>query len=386
MKVGVFGGSFNPPHRGHLLAARAAVNALGLECLYVVPAKEPPHKALPDGSPPAAERYRLTELLFADEPLVTVSGLELQRDGVSYTIDTVAALKARHPNAAMYLLLGTDMFLSLAEWYRAAELLTMVTPAVFARAGGQDAAIAAQAERLRAEYGVDAQVIDHEVFEVSSTELRDLLANRQGAELMGAAVYSEVIRSRHYGAKPVFAWLLEQVAACNPRRAAHTAGTAEEAVKLARRWGVDAEQAEEAALLHDITKGLDPDTQLRLCKKYDMMPDDVERENPKLLHAVTGAGMARAEFGVCDAVFDAILCHTTGRPRMTMLDKVLYVADYIEPNRDFTEVGTLRELAYTDLDAAVAFGLELTARELRAKGAAVHPRSIEALEHVECRV
>jgi len=111
-----------------------------------------------------------------------------------------------------------------------------------------------------------------------------------------------------------------------------------------------------------------------------MMPDTVERENPKLLHAMTGAGQARAEFGVCEAVFEAILCHTTGRPEMTPLDKVIYLADYIEPNRNFPELEALQALAYTDLDAAVMYGLTLTAEALGERGGAVHPRSREAAQ------
>jgi len=380
MKVGMFGGTFNPPHLGHLQGARAAVDALGLDLLYVVPSKEPPHKALPLESPEPEMRYRLTEALFAGEARVEVTDLELRRPGPSYSVDTALELKGRHPDAVIYLLLGTDMFLSLERWHRAEELLQIVTPIVFARVGGQEQEVAAYAAQLRAQYGISPLMVDHEVFAVTSTDLRDMLPARQGAALVGDAVYGEIMRERYYGAKPEFSWLLGQIARINPRRLAHTEGTAETAVKLAGHWGVDTEQAREAAILHDITKGLDREEQLRFCEKYGMMPDIVERENQKLLHAMTGAGMARAEFGVCDAVFEAILCHTTGRPGMTCLDQVLYMADYIEPNRDFAEVQPLRELAYTDLDAAVARGLALTARELEQKGAAVHPRSVAAAE------
>ena len=385
MKIGIFGGTFNPPHLGHLQAARAAVDILGLDLLYVVPTKEPPHKALPAGTPGAKARYHLTRTLFADEPRAEVADLELRRPGPSYSVDTVSALKARHPGAMLYLILGADMFLSLERWYQAEALLQMITPAVFARADGQRKEIAAYAERLCGQYGVSPLVIDHEVLAVSSTALRDMLPARQGADLIGNAVYSEIIRGGYYGAKPAFSWLLEQISARNPGRLAHTEGTAETAVKLAEHWGADAVQAREAAILHDITKGFMLEEQLRLCEKYGMIPDTVEQENPKLLHAMTGAGMARGEFGVCDAVFEAILCHTTGRPGMMLLDKVLYTADYIEPNRDFAEVHTLRELAYTDLDAAVALGLTLTAGELAQKKAVLHPRSIAAAAWFEQR-
>ena len=356
MRVGIFGGSFNPPHLGHLLASREAAKDLGLDLLYVVPTGTPPHKRLPDGAPDAETRLHLTELLFAQEPGVVVTDLELRRPGPSYTVDTVLAIKRQHPDAALYLLMGTDMYDTLAQWHRAEELGTLMTPYVF-----------------------------HRLFALSSTKVRALLAERQGADFVGDAVYRDIIAHGYYGAKPDFAWLLEQVAQANPRRAAHTKGTEEAAIALAARWGVDVAQAREAAILHDITKGLNRDAQLRLCEKYGMMPDDVERENPKLLHAMTGAAVARAAYGVCDAVFDAILCHTTGRAEMTPLDKVLYMADYIEPSRDFDELPALRELAYTDLEAAVRYGLELTDRELREKGVTQHPRSVEAMEWYQKR-
>jgi len=329
------------------LASRAAAADLGLDLLYVVPAKTPPHKCLPEGTPEPEARLCLTKLLFAGEPGVEVTDLEFQRSGPSYTVDTVIALKERHPEAEFYLLMGADMYATLDRWHRAEELKGLMTPYVFDR-----------------------------LFEISSTAIRALLAERQGAALVGDAVYREIIAHGYYGAKADFVWLREQVAAWqSPRRMAHTIGTEEEAVKLAIHWGADVDEAREAAILHDITKGLDLDTQLRFCEKYGMMPDTEERVSAKLLHATTGAGMARAEFGVSDAVFQAIRCHTTGRPEMGLLDQILYTADYIEPGRDFTGIERLRALAYTDLAAAVAYGLDLTEQELRERGAIPHPRS-----------
>ena len=380
MKIGIFGGTFNPPHQGHLQAARAAIAALALDRLYVIPTKTPPHKILPEGTPAPEVRYHLAQILFAEEPVAEVLDLELQRPGLSYTLDTVLEIRRLHPESELYLLLGTDMFLSLDFWDRVEELLPLVTPSVFARADGQREAIVAYAKQLQVRYGAAFRLIDHEVLELSSTEIREILSARGGLELVGEALYSELIRGRYYDAKPDFAWLREKAFLQNPRRQAHTEGTEEEAIRLATYWGADVGEAREAAILHDITKGLDSGEQLRLCEKYGMMPDIQERENGKLLHAISGAGLARAEFGVCEAVFEAILYHTTGRPGMTLLDKVLYTADYIEPNRNFAEVSKLRELAYTDLDAAVAYGLALTAEALREKGAAQHPRSKAAAE------
>jgi len=385
VKIGIFGGTFNPPHQGHLLAAREAVQTLGLDLLYVVPAGTPPHKPLPEDTPDSPARYRLVQLMFEGEPKVQVLDMELGRPGPSYTVDTVEEICRRHPGVRPYLLLGTDAFLELTSWYRAEDLLALVIPAVFARGEGQAEAIAREAEVLETQYGASPVCVDHQVLEISSTYLREALSARGGAEFVGEAVYGELVRGRHYGTKPAFPWLREKVFSIAPRRQAHTLGTEMEVATLAERWGADAAEAREAAILHDVTKGLDRGEQLRLCEKYGMMPDAVESENPKLLHAMTGAGWARDEFGVNDAVFDAILYHTTGRPDMTLLDKIIYIADYIEPNRDFPGLDALRDMAYTDLDAAVAYGLALTAEQLEEKGAAVHPRSREAAQWFAAR-
>ena len=142
------------------------------------------------------------------------------------------------------------------------------------------------------------------------------------------------------------------------------------------------EDAAEAAILHDITKKLDLNEQLLLCERYGIINDTSEAENAKLLHAKTGAAFARERFGVSDAVYDAIRWHTTGRAGMTLLEKVIYMADYIEPNRDFPGVEKLRALAESDLDAAMILGLEMSLEDLRSYGISPHVNSLEALEAI----
>jgi len=381
MRIGIFGGTFNPPHNGHLQAATVAMEALGLDMLYVVPTGVPPHKPLEPDTPNGTARHRMAALLFADTPRVQVSDCELTRQGPSYTVDTAHTILKLHPSATLFLLLGTDMFLSLEQWYRVEELLNIVTPVVFARARGQGQAIADFAQHLQERYGVTPIQIDHEILEVSSTALREMLAERRGRAWLTDPVYAEIIARGYYGAKPDFAWLREQAdAMLSPKRISHVRGTEEEAVRLARRWGVDEELAREAAILHDITKSLDLSAQLQLCEKYGILADIATKSSEKLLHAKTGAAIAKAEFGASQAVCDAISYHTTGRQGMTPLEKITYIADYIEPNRDFPEVHVLRELAYTDLDQALLQGLALTLGDLAEKGRVPHPDTMAAME------
>lgn len=111
-----------------------------------------------------------------------------------------------------------------------------------------------------------------------------------------------------------------------------------------------------AAILHDCTKYLELDDQLRLCRQYGVELDELEQQAVKLLHAKTGACIARDIFGEPDEVYQAIFWHTTAKADMTLLEKIIYIADYIEPNRDFEGVEELRRLAYEDLDRPAAGG------------------------------
>ena len=151
-----------------------------------------------------------------------------------------------------------------------------------------------------------------------------------------------------------------------PRRISHVWGCEHEARHLAERWGCDPDAAAEAGILHDCTKKLELSDQLLLSDKYGIINDTVETANTKLLHAKTGAAVAKDRFGVPLEIENAIRWHTTGKPDMTTLEKVLYMADYIEPSRDFDGVDELRRLAYTDLDAAMVLGLKMSLEDLEA--------------------
>ena len=162
------------------------------------------------------------------------------------------------------------------------------------------------------------------------------------------------------------------------KRIAHVKGTEEEAVRLARRWGADEEHARRAAILHDCTKYLELDEQLQLCAKYGIVLDELEQQAVKLLHSKTGACVARHVYGVSDDIYEAIFWHTTGKADMTLLEKLLYIADYMEPTRDFPGVERLRALAYEDLDAAVLLGCEMSIQEMAERGLPVHPNTVKA--------
>jgi nicotinate-nucleotide adenylyltransferase len=130
-RIGVFGGQFDPPHNGHLAVVRAAVGQLHLDRLLVVPSPRPPHRPEPDT--PAEVRFELARAAFAGEPGVEVSRIELDRDGPSYTADTLAALS--RPGRRLYLIVGADQLAALDGWYRPDLVRELATIAVAARPG-----------------------------------------------------------------------------------------------------------------------------------------------------------------------------------------------------------------------------------------------------------
>ena len=174
---------------------------------------------------------------------------------------------------------------------------------------------------------------------------------------------------------------LEQavISLLKPNRVAHVLGCRDTAVAMARHWGVNETDAARAALLHDITKALDGERQLTLAGEYGIILTDFQEKYPKTLHALTGSVVAEQLFGENEAVVQAIRHHTTGKANMNLLEKIIYVADYMEPNRDFPGVEKLRELAFSDLDEALKFGLTMTLNYLNQQGSEVSPESREAL-------
>ncbi len=381
MKIAIYGGSFNPPHCGHVEAAAAVMDHLKPDKMLIIPASIPPHKELCIDSPDPQERLLLTRLAFSELEGAEVSDIEIMREGKSYSAETLEQLMKLYPGAEFCFAMGTDMFLSFEQWYRYRFLLENMTLAVFCRCYGEDVEILEHAEYLKKEYGAKCVFVPHEPQPMSSSDIRDMLRRRMGVSYLPEKVYARIIENGDYGAKPELYWLREKAhAMLKPSRVAHVIGCEAEAVQLAKRWGEDPENAAEAGILHDITKKLVLSDQLILCRKYGIINDNAEEQNFKLLHAKTGAAVARALFGISDEVYNAIRWHTTGKPDMTLLEKIIYMADYIEPNRDFPGVEELRKLAYEDLDKAMALGLEMSLEDIKSSGQEPYKDTVEAFE------
>ena len=390
-RIGIFGGTFNPPHIGHIQAAQQATTALGLSKLLLIPDRIAPHKQLPENSPSPEQRLDMLRIAVADCPRIQVSDIELCREGVSYTVETVTALKKLYPRSELVLLMGTDMFLSFDSWKNAKKILKNTTLGVFCRGEkNEEAAIKEKRSELQRQ-GAKVELVKNDVIPISSTQMRRLLAFRCAGELLPEGVEAYIRENGLYDVSAQWKNLpmeeLERVVIglLNPNRVDHVLGCRDAAVDLAKRWGADVTDAARAGILHDITKALDGPLQLTLCRAYGKILSDFSRRYPKTLHALTGSLVAERIFGEKREVVSAIRSHTTGKPDMNLLETIIYVADYMEPNRDFPGVEKLRRLAYTDLQAALKLGLEMTMDHLKKQGSEVSPESREALAYLNAR-
>ena len=384
-RIGIYGGTFNPPHVGHLQAAKQAITALNLNHLLVIPDRIAPHKEIPQGSPTPKQRLEMLRLAAADCPQMEVLDIELNREGVSYTYQTIRQLRPVYPDAELVLFMGTDMFLSFHTWRHPEIILENASLGVFYRGEkGEEAAIEAQKAAMEA-MGATVYLVKNPVINISSTQMRRLLAFRCAGEFLPEGVLDYIRENRLYDTRAPWKNLpmeqLEQVVIrlLNPNRVKHVLGCRDTAVKLAEHWGADVTDAARAGILHDITKAIDGPLQLTLCDAYGKLLSDFSKRYPKTLHALTGSLVAERIFGENKAVVDAIESHTTGKANMNTLEKIIYLADYIEPNRTIPGVEELRRLSYTDLDAAMKLGLEMTLEHLNRQGAEVSPESQEAL-------
>ena len=163
-----------------------------------------------------------------------------------------------------------------------------------------------------------------------------------------------------------------------PARFRHCRDVSQTAVRLAERWDADIEKARLAGILHDCARNLKGEELLKTSRQFGMIPSPLELLQPALIHAPLGAIIAERWFGISEPqVLQAIRRHTTGAPQMTLLDKVIYLSDCIEPGRNFSGVRKIRDMAVEDLDAAVLLAYEHSILFVVANGGLLHPNTVE---------
>lgn len=159
----------------------------------------------------------------------------------------------------------------------------------------------------------------------------------------------------------------------------HSLGVMETSLILARRYGANARKAELAGLIHDCARDMPFDTQLKMAENFGILLDDIQKQEPVLIHGPLGAEIARNDFGINDEeILNAVRLHTTGDKNMTLLEKIIYISDYIEPGRCFPGVEDLRVKAFKDLEEALTSAFDSAIRYVMERHRLLHPRTVSA--------
>lgn len=389
-RCGLFGGTFDPIHSGHMALIRALKDTLLLDEVVLMPAARPPHKLKPDMAS-GEHRLAMCRLAAAECPGVTVSDWELAQGGVSFTVDTLEHLCAENPGTEWYLFVGADMFLTMETWFRFADIARMATLCTVPRDDSDRAALVAHGEKM-AKNGARFRVADMPPVHISSTDLRRRV---KGGESIGGlvppAVEAYIMENNLYmgveNTMPTDEQIVEILRRrLKPKRFAHSLAVAEEAVRLAKKYGADGVKAKTVGLLHDIMKNTKPEDQLQILDRFGILMTEVERGAEKLYHAMSGAAFIQHILGISDEdMVNAVRYHTTARAGMSVLEQVLYLADFTSADRDYDDVDVMRRLVDVGVAEAMRYALSYTIHDLVDKEKPIHPDTVAAYNEWQMR-
>lgn len=357
-KIGLYGGTFSPPHAGHVNAARNFVETLGLDKLYVMPANVPPHKVVTDPVP-TEMRLEMCRRAFGTVPNAVVSDYECTKAGVSYTVETLRYLSTE--SSDLYMLCGDDMLLTLDTWRMSKEIFSLATIVCMRRYDGDGEPLLRKKSEYEEKYGARVIFIDAPALPVSSTEIREMIKSGSDAmhEYLDVNVISYIIENGLYGSEKNekmtekviteedIISLREKIRPyLKDKRYLHTIAVEKEAEYLGNLYLPEKVMSlRAAALLHDITKKCDFEKQLQYCGEFGIMVGDYDILSPKTFHSKTAAALISRDFPEFDTddITSGVRWHTTGHDGMTVFEAIIYLADYIEETRTFPDCVTLRK-------------------------------------------
>lgn len=373
MKIAIFGGSFDPVHAEHVNLVRSAAEKLETDKIIVVPAFVPPHKQGKNMAP-AQDRLNMAKLAFAGVKGCEVSAYELNAGGTSYTCLTLDYFRGKYPAAQFYLLVGADMLKDFYTW-REPERILEQCDLVACRREGEELNVRAEQLRFFAKFRKRFQLLEYTGRNVSSTKARVLCAFGEDVKPYLPADVIEYIEAREL-------YRVEHVKAAlrlmTPARRKHSVRVALMGTAVAAKYKLSEHDVIQACGLHDAAKNLD-------LSAPELAGFSLAEEVPApVLHQYTGAYLAEHLFGVQNEdVLNAVRYHTSGRPNMSMLEKVVFLSDMLEEGRDFPGIGKLRKLFYEDIDECMFFSLKRELKHLKKSRQNIYPLTERAFEYYQ---
>jgi len=331
-KIAVFGGTFNPVHIEHVRLAEIAVKELGLDKIIIMPTFIPPHKSVVPA--PANHRIAMLKIAFSNIPEVEISDYEVVKQGKSYTYLTMEYFRGVYPDAELYFIVGGDMLNDFKTWKHPEKILSACTVATFGREDYFND-YSREKEYFLSEWGKSFVKINYVGKSFSSTKIRVYSAFSLPLIGLVPTGVEEYIKANALYTGDRYTEYVKGV--LPPKRLRHTANVVITALQKVKELSLDEEKVRIAATLHDVAKYLDKD----VFKDFSM-PIDVPKP---VEHAFLGAFVAEKVMGITDEdIIDAIRFHTSGKPNMSVLAKLIFVADMIEEDRDYEGVEYLRSL------------------------------------------
>ena len=396
-KIGIMGGTFNPIHNVHLSMAEEARTQYQLDEIRFMPSKNPPHKNK-QGIAADSHRKRMIQHAIQNYPYFSFSDLELKREGTTFTRDTLAYLTETCPEDQFYFILGGDSLASLESWKEPAFIFSHCHILAANRGDVSEDKITEWIHYYKEKYGANISEIQMPSQRISSEMIRSKLASGCDVSTYCPIPVTQYIRFHGlYGCDRLIqeepehpmkvADMYTCLSAClKPKRYIHTLGVAMTAANLAEVHGCDSTRAYTAGLLHDCAKYLTGKEQITACQSAGIPLSKIELENTALIHGKLGAYIARTKYGVQDKeILSAITCHTTGKPKMTLLEKIIYLADYMEPGRAMNckpySLTQIRGTSFENIDKALCMVLECSVKYLEKSGVPIDPQTMETYKY-----
>lgn len=384
MRMAIMGGTLDPVHNGHLQIAQAVKEACGLDGILLLPAGDPPHKQLQIDR---FDRLEMARRAAQSQPGMMVSDIEIMREGTTFTVDTLTQLRAQQPNVEWVYIIGADTVRVLDKWRNFEKVAALCEFAAVGRPGFDIASVQEWADALERDYGAKVRLLDVCGPDISSTDVRNAVAEGRSVDHLVPPSVAEYIREKglYLCGMPIH-WVKDRLrSTLKPSRYEHTLGVAETAERLAPRYDVDPKRAYLAGLLHDCAKWMSYEDMVELVRGNVSDVTEDELANEPVLHAPAGMLVAQRDYGVRDPeILSAIRKHAVGSGGMTALEKLIYTADFVEPNRKpFPGLEEARSLAETNLNAATKKCAQLTHDHVISCGGTPDPRSQEIIDEAE---
>ena len=386
MKKAIFGGTFDPLHIGHLNIAFEALYLLDLDEVIFVPTGNPPHKKNITSN---YHRVNMIKGTIDKYDKLSLSTYEIEKKGKSYTFETLEYFTNAEKDTKWYFIVGEDCLLDIENWRNPNKVLNYATLVVFKRTDNNVNKLKEYKDIIEKKYNTDIILLNNKVIDISSTFIRkSIYQNREVSFLLPSYVRKYIKKFRLYemGDTLILKEKIKNVLkdTLNSDRYDHTIRVVDEAKKLALLYGIDEEKAEIAALAHDCAKNMSYDELREICEKGNMIFTEDDLNSKPIWHAYAAAIIAKEEFNINDEeILNAIKYHTTGRKNMTALEKIIYLADYIEPGRTFEKVQEVRVLAYDkNIDEALIRAINNTIEFLISKRSIIHKSTIEARNYL----